>query len=86
MYFSYVSASRDDWKVGDKVILSSSEDKVRRSFDYVIYTWDDQMLDMLGNEYTILEITNYDFVAIPSPDGSGDGKLYFAKSAFNTPG
>ena len=41
-----------------------------------------QFHQMLGKEYPILEIVDKDIIAIPSPDGSQDGKWYFSKSVF----
>ena len=70
-------------KIGDKVILLNSESEVREKLSESGYGWDDQMLGMLGKEFTILAVghnSNSDAIAIPSPDGSQNGMWYFPNS------
>ena len=73
--------------VGDIVTLSSSASTVKNSFNNLwtilsgIYTrliWDNKMYDMLGKKYTVLGIYENNVIALPSPDGSQDGKIYFS--------
>jgi len=69
-----------DVKIGDMVILSDNELHVKSEFDLSNFIWDDQMRLMLGEKFHILEIFDHKTVALPSPDGSRDGKCYFPKS------
>ena len=62
------------------VILSDNELHVKSEFDLSNFIWDDQMRLMLGEKFHILEIFDHKTVALPSPDGSRDGKCYFPKS------
>ena len=66
-------------KIGDLVILSGSESKVKESFDRTQYVWDDKMKHMLGKEFRVL-LFDGDIIALPSPDGSQGGKWYFHRS------
>ena len=67
--------------MGDVVLLSPFEDIVRDSFDEIDYIWDDLMIDMLGNQYFVLEVLDRgNIIAIESPDGSQDGKWYFPRT------
>ena len=67
----------NDINVGDVVVLSSSELIVRRGFDGTGYRWDEEMIPMLGNSYTVLEILRDDTIAVKSPYGSQQDKFYF---------
>ena len=70
-------------KIGDKVVLLNSESEVKKKLSESGYRWSDQMLGKLGKEFTILGVwqySNYDIIAIPSPDGSQNGMWYFPKS------
>ena len=65
------------------VILSDDEHLVKSEFGlYPNFIWDDQMSLMLGKKFPIVAIFDWDpkIVALPSPDGSQDGKWYFPKS------
>ena len=67
---------------GDIVILSSSEHSVKQSFENLSYggtrlVWDDKMVEMLGKRFRVLDILGRNIIALPSPDGSQDGKWYF---------
>ena len=66
--------------VGDLVMLSASESDVRSSFADIPYRWDDKMRDMLGKRFKILLVLRNGIIALPSPDGSNNGKLHFHKS------
>ena len=75
--------SLDVFKVGDLVVLSSSESAVRNSFDSIDYDWVDEMIHMLGNAYFVQEVLEKGAViAISSPDGSVDGNLHFSSNVF----
>lgn len=65
---------------GDIVRMLTSESAVRLSFRTVGYVWHDLMRGMLGREFPILEMTSRGIIALPSPDGSQDGKWYFPVS------
>merc|ERR1712079_758885 len=65
---------------GDIVRMNSSSDAVRLCFRSCGYCWDKQMDGMLGKEFPILEMTSKGIVALPSPDGSQNGKWYFPVS------
>ena len=75
----------ETFKVGDVVILSNSEIKVRRSFEDTKYipgtryylVWNDEMRSMLGKKWDVLEVFNNGIIGLPSPDGSQEGKWYF---------
>ena len=41
---------------------------------------------MLGKKFKVLEVLDNDIIAIPSPDGSQDGKYYFPKSVLQLTG
>ena len=71
---------------GDKVILSSSETKVKEGFEKTNFVWNDKMRTMLGKKFKVLEVLENDIIAIPSPDGSQDGKYYFPKSVLQLTG
>ena len=74
----------DVFKVGDLVVLSSSESAVRNSFDSVDYDWVDEMIPMLGNAHFVQEVLEEgDVIAIPSPGGSVEGKWHFSSNVFN---
>ena len=67
-------------KIGDLVILSESESTVKESFDRTNYAWNDKMKNMLGKEWRVLAVLQGGMIALPSPDGSQDGKWYFHRS------
>ena len=71
---------------GDKVILSSSETKVKEGFEKTNFVWNDKMRNMLGKKFKVLEVLENDIIAIPSPDGSQDGKYYFPMSVLQLTG
>ena len=48
--------------------------------------WRDKMYDMLGMKYTVLGIYENNVLALPSPDGSQNGKWYFSKSVVSKHG
>jgi len=78
MYLPQVSL-----KKGDIITLSNSESKVKQSFDNIGFIWIDQMKGMLGKRFPVLDIfkpqsSNTKIVALPSPDGSQNGKWYFS--------
>ena len=66
---------------GDMVILSDDELFVKSEF-YLLENdiWVDRMWSMLGKKFPILEVWDSKTIALPSPDGSQDGKWYFPKS------
>ena len=72
--------SDTDFKVGDMVTLSDDEHFVKSEFQVSYFRWDDQMRLMLGKIFTILSIYNPKTVALPSPDGSYDGRWHFPTS------
>ena len=74
------------WAYGDRVILSSSETKVKEGFEKTNFVWNDKMRNMLGKKFRVLEVLENDIIAIPSPDGSQDGKYYFPKSVLQLTG
>ena len=41
---------------------------------------------MLGKKFKVLEVLENDIIALPSPDGSQDGKYYFPKSVLQLTG
>ena len=63
-------------------ILSDDEHRVKSEFGLSNFRWDYQMRLMLGKKFPIVAIFDWDpkIVALPSPDGSQDGKWYFPKS------
>ena len=71
---------------GDKVILSSSESKVKEAFEKINFRWNDKMRNMLGKKFKVLEVLENDIIALPSPDGSQDGKYYFPESVLQLTG
>ena len=71
---------------GDKVILSSSESNIKEAFEKTNFVWNDKMQNMLGKKFKVLEVLDNDIIAIPSPDGSQDGKYYFPKSVLQLTG
>ena len=62
------------------MILSDDEDFVKSEFGLSKFRWNDQIRLMLGEKFPIMAIFDPKTVALPSPDGSGDGKWYFPKS------
>ena len=62
------------------VILSDDEHLVKSEFGLLNFRWDDQMKLMLGGKFPIVAIFDSKTVALPSPDGSHDGKWYFPNS------
>ena len=62
------------------VILSDDEHLVKSEFGLSNFRWDYQMRLMLGEKFPIVAIFDPKTVALPSPDGSHDGKWYFPKS------
>ena len=62
------------------VILSDDEHLVKSEFGLSNFIWDDQMRLMLGKKFPIVAIFDRKTVALPSPDGSQDGKWYFPNS------
>ena len=79
-------AYRVIWYYGDRVILSSSETKVKEGFEKTNFVWNDKMRNMLGKKFKVLEVLDNDIIAIPSPDGSQDGKYYFPMSVLQLTG
>ena len=71
---------------GDRVILSSSEIKVKEGFEKTNFVWNDKMRNMLGKKFKVLEVLDNDIIALPSPDGSQNGKYYFPKSVLQITG
>ena len=69
-----------DLKKDDLVILVNDEQFVKSALISSNFLWDDKMRLMLGKTFSILETTDGRTVALPSPDGSQDGKWYFPKS------
>ena len=64
----------------DIIILSSSESTVKQSFEnmkFKDYIWNDLMRGMLGKQFPVLDVLNGNVIALPSSDGSQDGKWYF---------
>ena len=61
-------------------ILSDDEHRVKSEFGLSNFRWDYQMRLMLGKKFPIVAIHDPKTVALPSPDGSHDGKWYFPKS------
>lgn len=79
-----------DYKVGDRVVLSSVTDMgdVKKSFlNTSHYIWDDRMIPMLGKQYPVLEVVSDEngipMLGLPSPDGSQNGKWYFPESVIH---
>jgi len=70
--------------VGDVVMLNSSKSVVEHSFRSCGYVWHHLMKGMLGKEFRVLALKGSyggnGIVALPSPDGSQDGKWYFPMS------
>ena len=62
------------------VVLSDNEHLVKSEFGLSNFIWDDKMRLMLGEKFPIVAIFDPKTVALPSPDGSQDGKWYFPKS------
>ena len=63
------------------VILSNNEHLVKSEFGLSNLSWDDQMRLMLGQKFPIVAISQISqTVALPSPDGSQNGKWCFPKS------
>ena len=79
----YISGSLN---VGDEVVLSKSEFEVKQSFNLINYNWSDKMRKMLGKKLKVLAVLENDIIALPSPDGSQNGKWYFLKSVVHKPG
>merc|ERR1712176_1589329 len=73
---SVIRSTQEIVRKGDVVKMLSSEDAVRISFNSCGYRWDTLMKGMLGQEYPILEETRKGIIALPSPDGSQNGKCY----------
>ena len=71
---------------GDRVILSSSETKVKEGFEKTNFVWNDKMRNMLGKKFKVLKVLDNDIIALPSPDGSQNGKYYFPKSVLQLTG
>ena len=76
-----------DFKVGDIVVLSSDIDAVKESFRNTGYQWEAAMLNMLGKKYPVLDVVSASgLIALPSPDGSANDKLYFSTSVISEQG
>ena len=83
-----------DFEVGDLVVLSASEEHVKKSLAMakvklangtdIEYNWRDQMRGMLGKAFKIVEF-NDDMVGMASPDGSQGGMWYFPKEVLMPP-
>lgn len=69
-------ASYGYFAVGDSVMLSNSEWKVKESLKRFNLRWDYRMPNMLGKEYDILDISKNGLIALPSQDGFY-GKWWF---------
>jgi len=80
------STDTPDLKKDELVVLVNDEEFVKSEFNQSNFIWDDKMRLMLGETFPILEITDHRTVALPSPDGSQDGKWYFPKSVITRPG
>ena len=65
------------------MILVNDEEFIKSEFEKSDYRWDDLMRKMLGEKFPIIEITNPMTVALPSPDGSQNGKWYFPTSVIS---
>lgn len=65
---------------GDVVQMNTSQTVVEHSFFRAGYVWHPLMIGMLGKEFPILEMTSKGIIALPSPDGSQNGKWYFPVS------
>lgn len=69
---------------GDIVRMNSSKKVVEHSFRTCGYVWHHLMNGMLGKEFPVLDIKGSyggnGIIALPSPDGSQDGKWYFPLS------
>lgn len=70
----------EELKLGDIVRMLPSEKAVKLSFETARYIWHPLMEGMLGKEFPILEMTSRGIIALPSPDGSQNGKWYFPVS------
>ncbi len=72
------------------MVLASNKEVVRKSFDYLrSYYWVNSMIGMLGKAFKVLQINvngNPMVIALPSPDGSQNGKYYFSKSVVSMAG
>lgn len=82
-----------DIKVGDIVVLSSDIDEVKMSYFNISkrYIWHKKMISMRGNQYPVLKVVPPWYhvplmVALPSPDGSQNGKWYFPVNVVSKPG
>ena len=75
-----------DLKKDDLVILVNDEQFVKSALINSNFLWDDKMRLMLGKTFPILETRDGRTVALPSPDGSQDGKWYFPISVLTMVG
>merc|ERR1712032_482973 len=73
----------EELKLGDIVRMLPSEKAVQLSFATARYVWHPLMKGMLGKEFPILEMTSRGTIALPSPDGSQNGKWYFPVSCIS---
>ena len=76
---------------GDLVVLKNNIDFIKAEFDDLPnpFEWNDAMLPMLGQKFYVLDnlysddthIACYDdnILALPSPDGSNEGKWFFSQ-------
>ena len=72
--------------VGDVVVLSNSESEVKESFNSISYDWSEKMRGMLGKKLKVVAVLENGIIALPSPDGSQNGRWYFMKSVVHKPG
>ena len=73
--------------IGDVVVLSDSESKVKESFNNTKHVWNDQMKSMLGKRWQVLDVLQDGIIALPSADGSQDGTInYFHQSVVQKSG
>jgi len=70
----------EELNLGDIVRMLPTEKAVKLSFETAHYVWHPLMKGMLGKEFPILEMTSQGIIALPSPDGSQNGKWYFPVS------
>ena len=76
----------DSLNVGDVVVLSNSESEVKESFNSISYDWSEKMRSMLGKKLKVVAVLENGVIALPSPDGSQNGRWYFMKSVVHKPG
>ena len=82
MYLLLSASFRLAFKVGDTVVLSSNMEYVKSTFSNTPFTWNALMVGMLGKLYEVLDVKSTS-VALPSPDGSYNGKWYFPNAVIS---